>query len=81
MTIRMPRTSFGDRVLKALGKKRGLRLPTEAYEKLGPYVSAVAQKESFWRALFRSKNTGLPDGYVDLFSFDPNGHDQRSTND
>ena len=80
MTIRMPHISIGDRVLKALGKKRGFRLPTEAYEKFGPYVSAVAQKECFWRALVRAKDSNLPNGYADLFSFDPDDHDQRPNN-
>ena len=79
--MRIPPISFGDRVLRALGKKRGLRVPTEAYEKFGPYVSAVSQKESFWRALVGAKDVNLPNGYVDLFSFDPNGYDQRPTND
>ena len=81
MTIRMPQISFGDRVLKVLGKKRGLRLPTEAYEKFGPYVSVEARKECFWRALVRAKDANLPNGYVDLFSFVPNDHDQGPTND
>ena len=80
MTIRLPQISFGDRILKTLGKKRGLRLPSEAYEKLGPYVSVAAQKESFWKAFFRSKNADLPDGYVDLFSFEPHVHGHQSPN-
>jgi len=78
MTIRLPKFSFGDRILKTLGKKRGLRLPAEAHEKFGPYVSALAQKESFWKALFRSKNADLPDGYVDLFSFERHAHGEKS---
>ena len=77
MTIRLPQISFGDKMLKALGKKRGLRLPTEAYEKCGPYVSAAAQKECFWRALVRAKDADLPDGYVDLYSFERNVHGHR----
>jgi hypothetical protein len=70
----MPQISFGDRILRAFGKKRGIRLPAEAYEKLGPYVCAAAQKESFWRALIRAKDVDLPNGYVDLFSFERGIH-------
>ena len=80
MTIRMPHISFGDRLLKAFGKKRGIRFPSEIYEEYGPYVYAVAQKESFWKALIRPKNVNLPDGYVDLFLFHRNvsGHRPQS---
>ena len=81
MTIRLPKISFGDRILKAFGKKRGLRLPEKAHEKFGPHVYAVAQKESFWRALIRSKDGDLTNGYVDLFSFQFNDHDHTPTNE
>jgi hypothetical protein len=77
MTIRMPDIRLGDRLLKALGKKRGVRLPAELYEKYGPYVFAVAQKESFWKALARPKDTRLPVGYVDLFSFERDAQEQE----
>jgi len=77
MTIKLPQMNFGDRILKALKKKRGIRLPLETYEKCGPYVYAAAQKESFWRALVRAKDADLPDGYVNYFSFERgiHGHD------
>ena len=53
MTIKLPETSFPDRVLKAFGKKRGVILPQHVYEKHGAYAYASAQKERFWKALFR----------------------------
>ena len=81
MTIRMPQISLGDRVLKALGKKRGLRLPTEAHEKFGPYVTAAAKKESFWKALGRRKDADLPDGYVDFYELERNVHGRGSSSE
>jgi len=38
-----------------------------AYEKFGPYFYAQTYKDSFWRALFRSRNQDLPEGLVDVF--------------
>ena len=64
MTIHLPEPDFFDRFLKLFGKKRGVKIPTEAYEKFGPYVYAKAQKESFWSALIRPKNGELPEGYI-----------------
>ena len=64
MTIRMPRKSWADRLLDALGKKRAVKIPEGLYEKFGPYVYAQARKESFWRALLRSKQAKLPEGYM-----------------
>jgi len=47
-----------------LGKRRAICLPVEAYVKCGIYVYAKAEKESFWRALFRNKNNKLPNGRI-----------------
>ena len=69
MTIRMPELNIFDQILKSLGKKRGVRYPVEAYKKFGQSAYIKATKESFWKALFRSKNQPLPEGYIDLFSF------------
>ena len=66
MTIRLPNQNIFDRFLKLLRKKRGIKLPGEAYEKFGQYAYVKAYKESFWRALFRSRGEDLPDGYIDL---------------
>ena len=69
MTIRDPEISITDKLLKLLGKKRGIKIPYEAYEKFGPYISIKAQKENFWKALFRSRDQNLPKDIIDLFSF------------
>jgi hypothetical protein len=68
MTIRIPKKTIGDKVLKALGKKRGVHLPTEGYKQFGPYAYATAKKESFLRALLRPKDAPLPEGMVDFDS-------------
>ena len=64
MTFKIPKENFADRLLALIGKKRAIRIPTEVYNKLGPYVYAKAEKESFWRALFRSKNQNPPAGWI-----------------
>lgn len=69
MTIRMPELNIFDKILQSIGKKRGVRYPVGAHEKFGQSVYIKATKENFWKALFRSKNQQLPEGYIDLFSF------------
>jgi hypothetical protein len=66
MTIKIPRKSIGDRVLKALGKKRGLQISSRPYERFGRYAYFSATKESFWKALFRPRNAELPEGMIDI---------------
>ena len=67
MTIKRPKANIFDKFLKYFGKRRGVKLPIKAYEKYGQYVYAKAIKESFWKALLRSKDTELPEGYMDLY--------------
>ena len=67
MTIKLPQPSMGDKILKLLGKKRVVKLPSEVYEKFGPYVYATAQKEPFWKALLRSADEDLPEDMIDVF--------------
>jgi len=73
MTIRMPKEGLPDKLLKALGKKRGVTIPEGFFKNLDPQkidVYAVAQKESFWKALFRSKGDELPEKYFNLYDFE-----------
>jgi len=65
MTLKIPDPSIGDKILKLLGKKRGLFFPKGFFEKPGVSIYACARKENFWKALFRSKNSKLPDDVVD----------------
>jgi len=64
MTIKLPKTTFADRLLALIDKKRAVRIPGEVYKNLGPYVYAKAEKEPFWRALMRPKNQDPPEGWV-----------------
>jgi len=73
MTVKIPKPNFFDKLLKFLGKKRGVIVPTNAYEKYGQYVYASCQRESFWKALFRPKERDLPEDYVDIYTL----QDQR----
>ncbi|MFC1577614.1 hypothetical protein ACFL36_01250 [Thermodesulfobacteriota bacterium] len=68
MTIKRPKPNIFDKFLKFIGKRRGVKLPLEAYERFGQYAYAKAIKESFWKSLFRAKDKELPEGYVDLYT-------------
>jgi hypothetical protein len=70
MTIKLPQPSMGDKILKLLGKKRGIKVPSEVYERFGPYVYATAKKEPFWKALLRSADEELPEDMIDVFYLD-----------
>lgn len=63
MTIRILKENFTDKFLAMMGKKRALWIPTNVYERLGPYVIVQARKESFWQALTRPKNQKPPVGW------------------
>jgi hypothetical protein len=58
--------------LRLIGKKRGVKLPLEAYHDHGPYVYAKAVKESFWKALIRPSKNNLPDDLFDIFELSDN---------
>ena len=73
MTIKIPEKSLGDRILVALGKNRAVFLPKNiGINDDARYVYAQARKEPFLKALLRSKNKQLPDGwiYIDEFEID-----------
>jgi hypothetical protein len=65
-TIRLPKPSILDHILRAMGKKRAVYIPLSQGEK-GQYAYMVARKESFLRALLRPRSRPLPEGCVDVF--------------
>lgn len=67
MTIVMPEPNIVDKILKFIGKKRGVIFPDKAIEKYGEHVYAKAYKESFWKALLRPGSQELPEGMVNVF--------------
>lgn len=66
MTIRIPKPNFADKFLRMIGKKRGVKLPTNM-GKFGQHFQVIGIKESFWKALIRPKSRNLPEGTVDIF--------------
>ena len=67
MTIKLSEPNIFDQFLNFLGKKRGVFIPTKAYEDYGQYVYAVAKKENYWKALLRPADKPLPEGSMDIF--------------
>jgi hypothetical protein len=65
MTIKIPGPTMADRLLKAMGKKRGVTIP----DSTDPYAYYRMKKESFWIALLRPAGKDLPPGHVDIFDF------------
>lgn len=56
MTIKIPPQTIFDKILKLFGKERKIIIPSEAgkiYDKFGAYVQIKANRENFFKALFR----------------------------
>jgi hypothetical protein len=68
MTVKIPEPGIFDYFLKALGKKRGIRINGPMNGASMPYSYSTAIRESFWIALFRPKTEELPDGMADIFA-------------
>jgi hypothetical protein len=67
MTIKLPQPNLLDKLLRSLGKKRGVVIPIYSYDELGRFSYYFARKESLIKALFRSSKTDLPEGLIDIF--------------
>jgi hypothetical protein len=78
MTIRIPEPSIGDKVLRLFGKKRALVIPKVRVERKEIDIYAVAVKESFWKALLRSRKAQLPAGSVDYETFEKEFNEMRN---
>ncbi len=52
MTIKLPKKTFLDRILKLFNKQRDIEIDSEGYEKLGPHVTIKAKRKSFFKTLF-----------------------------
>lgn len=59
MTIELPPPNILDKILSLLGKKRGI-LRSEEIRRDGPHTIKRARRESFLKALFRSKKKHVP---------------------
>ncbi len=47
MTIKIPEPNIFDKILKSIGKKRAVKIPTKVYEKYGQYAYVVANGKTF----------------------------------
>jgi hypothetical protein len=68
MTLKIQPPSLADRILAAFGKKRAVFIPKTAE----PYGYYIARRESFLRALLRSRTQPPPDGWVYWEELEPN---------
>jgi hypothetical protein len=69
MTLRIPKRSLGDIILRLFGKKRALIFPKGQMEGKQIDVYEVGVKENFWKALLRPLESELPYGAVDYENF------------
>ena len=59
MTIRVPPENILDKILKLFGKERQVVVPegvNKVYKDKGPYVQIKAEREGFFKALFRKED-------------------------
>jgi len=66
MTVRVSPPTFSDTILHLFGKRRAIYIGTPLNRELEKYQYRQAQRESFWKALLRKKNTQLPPHWVYL---------------
>lgn len=68
MTIIIPEPNVLDKILKCLGKRRGVFIPTGLLNEEGVDAYLSWQKEGFLNSLSRPKGEDLPEGTIDIFS-------------
>ena len=68
MTIVIPKPDLIDRLLRLLGKKRGVAVHGETTDPNSTQSYVAPKKESPLRALFRPSGEPLPDGMIDIFT-------------
>ncbi len=58
MTIRFPKKTLGDKILKLISRERSIQIPegiNDAHERFGQYADVLVKRESFWKALLRKQ--------------------------
>lgn len=68
MTIVIPKPDLFDRLLRILGKKRGVAVHGETIDPSSTQSYVAPKKESPLRALLRPSGKSLPDGMTDIFT-------------
>jgi hypothetical protein len=69
MTIVIPKPGFVDKLLRLLGKQRGVTLQRETPDASGTQIYFVPKKESALKAILRPNTKALPAGMADIFTF------------
>jgi hypothetical protein len=70
MTIVIPKPNFIDKLLKFIGKVRGVLVRGENGDPNSTQTYYAPRKESVLRALLRPRRKALPEGMIDIFSLD-----------
>lgn len=71
MTIVIPNPDIVDRVLRILGKRRGVAVHGETTDPKSTQSYYAPKKESPLRALLRPSGRALPEGMIDVFRLQP----------
>ncbi len=63
MTIKLPKTTFIDKILRFFNKPRDIEIgdieiDNESYKKFGPYVTIKAKSKSLLKTLFGNNSKG-----------------------
>jgi hypothetical protein len=73
MTIVIPKPGIVDKLLRLLGKQRGVTLQTEIIDFSGAQAYFAPKKESALKAILRPNTEALPPGMTDIFTFQDQG--------
>lgn len=67
MSVKVPQPSMLDRLLRRLGKSRGVIIPKDACHYHGKETQIFCKKESIWVSLSRPRKKQLPEDRADIF--------------
>jgi hypothetical protein len=70
MTIVIPKPNLADKMLKRVGKMRGVTVRRENGPPNPDQTFYAPRKESFLKALLRPRQEALPEEMIDIFSLD-----------
>ena len=67
MSVNVPEPNILDKLLKRLGKSRGVIIPKDAHQYHGKDTQIFCKKESVFISLRRPRNHQLPEDRADIF--------------
>ena len=68
MTIVIPKPGLIDRLLRLIGKKRGVIVQVQTMDPSGTQIYFAQKKESALKAMRRPSGKALPEGMSDIFT-------------